>query len=38
MPFKDILVKLVILLNGFKNNDVMVFNAIKYICAKKKIP
>lgn len=38
LPFKGILIKLILLLNGFKNKDVMIFNAIKYMCAQKKVP
>lgn len=38
LPLKDILVKLIILLNAFKNKDVKAFYLIKYMWAKKKVP
>lgn len=38
LPFKNILIKLVILLNVFKNKDITIIKAINYIWTKKKIP
>jgi anaerobic magnesium-protoporphyrin IX monomethyl ester cyclase len=38
LPFKGILIKLIILLNAFKNNDVKAFYLIKYIWTEKKVP
>jgi radical SAM superfamily enzyme YgiQ (UPF0313 family) len=38
LPFKSMLIKLIILLNAFKNNDVKAFYLIKYVWAKKKVP
>ena len=38
LPFKNMLVKLIILLNAFKNKDMNVFILIERIWAKKKVP
>lgn len=38
LPFRGLVSKLILLLNGVKNKDVMLFNLLRYACARKRTP